>query len=109
MTVPDLSAVPALAALKQALAGHYGSRMAGLLLFGSRARGDNESGSDFDLLVTLRGDVDPETEIRATGPLMAALSLRHDAVLSCVFVPETVFRRESSPLMINIRREGIAV
>lgn len=94
---------------EQALRGHYGSRLAGLVLFGSRARGDDETGSDFDLLVKLHGAVDSEAEIHATGRLVAAVSLRHDAVLSCVFVPEAVFQNEASPLMINIRREGIAV
>jgi predicted nucleotidyltransferase len=46
---------PILDELREALAAHYGERLAKLVLFGSQARGDAEADSDIDVLVVLRG------------------------------------------------------
>ena len=46
------------------LAHHYGDRFAGLLLYGSVARGQAVEGSDLDLLVLLRDDLDYFSELR---------------------------------------------
>jgi len=88
--------------------GLYGERLVGLTLFGSQARGDAEAGSDIDVLVVLGGEVSPGEEIRRTGGIVSDLSLRHDVVISCVFLDEERFLRRDGPLLRNIRREGVA-
>jgi predicted nucleotidyltransferase len=80
-----------------------------MLLFGSQARGDAEPGSDIDVLIVLQGPVNPGEEIVRTGALTAALSLQHNVVLSRVFVSAEQFSGEQSPLLLNVRREGIPV
>ena len=40
---------------------------------------------------------------------MAGLSLRDDVVISRVFVSSERFLHEQSPLLINVRREGVPV
>lgn len=86
----------------------YGERLAGVVLYGSQARGDAEPGSDVDLLVVLHGEVDASGEVsRMSGPL-AELSLRHDTVISCIFISEARYQNERSPFLLNVRREGIA-
>jgi predicted nucleotidyltransferase len=80
-----------------------------MLLFGSQARGDAEPGSDIDVLIVLQGPVNPGEEIVRTGALTAALSLHHNVVLSRVFVSAEQFSGEQSPLLLNVRREGIPV
>jgi predicted nucleotidyltransferase len=87
----------------------YGQRLSRMLLYGSQARGDAEAGSDIDVLVVLEGEVAPCEEIARTIGDVASLSLDHDVVLSCVFVSEERFARERSPLLLNVRREGVAV
>lgn len=87
----------------------YGPRLARLVLYGSQARGDAEPGSDIDVLVVLKGPVGPGEEIRRTLDDVAELSLRNNVVVSCVFVSDERFEREQSPLLINVRREGIPV
>jgi predicted nucleotidyltransferase len=95
--------------LRSRLAALYGERLERLVLFGSQARGDAEPGADIDVLVVLKGPVEPCTEIERSGDVVADLSLERDAVIACVFVSEEEFRLEQSPLMLNVRREGVAV
>ena len=87
----------------------YGERLVQMILFGSQARGDAEPGSDIDVLVVLRGQVSPCKEIARTIEDVADVSLHHNEVVSCVFVSEEQFEREHSPLLLNIRREGVPV
>jgi predicted nucleotidyltransferase len=80
-----------------------------LILFGSQARGDAEPGSDIDVLVILEAPVRPGEEIRRTINDVAGLSLENNVVFSCVFVSRDRFESELSPLLINVRREGVLV
>jgi len=97
-----------LSGLKSELRATYCDRLVTTILFGSQARGDAQPGSDIDLLIVLKGSVDPATEIARLGPITAALSLANDVVISCVFISEERFATEQSPLLINVRREGVA-
>jgi len=87
----------------------YGPRLANVVLFGSRARHEARPDSDIDLLVVLRGDVDPHVELHRVSPYKSALCLKHDVVISCVYISEEDFGSEQSPLLLNVRREGVPV
>jgi len=94
---------------RQGLERIYGSRLVNVILFGSQARNDGQPDSDIDVMVVLRGAVDPNEEIRRVSPLSSGLSLQHNVVISCVYISENDFHGEASPLLLNVRREGIAV
>jgi len=98
-----------LAELRTGYEALYGDRRAPLVLFGSQARGDASPDSDIDVMVVLRGAVNPSDEIRRTGPLFAAVSLRNDVVVTPVYVSESRFRDDNSPLLFNARREGVTI
>jgi len=98
-----------LAELRRRLEALYGPRLVRLVLYGSQARGDAEPGSDIDVLVVLKGPVKAGEEIRRTLDDVAELSLWNNGVISCVFVSPERLEREESPLLINVRREGIPV
>lgn len=102
----DLHAL--LAQFREGLQQIYGERLVRVVLFGSRARNLSRPDSDIDLLIVLRGPVDPNEEIRRLSPLSSRISLQHDVVISCVYISESDFESDASPLMQNIRREGIA-
>lgn len=87
----------------------FGRRLAQILLFGSRARGDAKADSDYDVLVILRGEVNPQAERRRAGDLVYRLCWKHDAVILCHFVPINRYEQEHSPFMLNVHREGVAV
>lgn len=98
-----------LAELRQHLERFYGSRLRSVWLYGSHARGDAQPGSDLDVLVVLDGDVNPGEEIARTGRVVSELSLRNNIVLSCLFVSADRYATEQSPILVNVRREGVAV
>ncbi|MGD8237943.1 MAG: nucleotidyltransferase domain-containing protein [Armatimonadota bacterium] len=98
-----------LAELRRRFEELYGPRLLNLVLYGSQARGDSEPGSDIDVLVVLDGDVEPCSEIRRTGPDVADVSLTHDVAIACFFVSREQFERDQTPLLINVRREGVPV
>lgn len=80
-----------------------------MVLYGSQARGDAEPGSDIDVLVVLAGPVSPCDEIARTINDVADVSLQYSEVVCCVFMSEEQFEGERSPLLLNVRREGVAV
>ena len=87
----------------------YGPRLTSVILFGSQARGDAAPASDIDVLVVLAGNVEPGKEIARTGRAVAALSLKFDLVISCIFISAERYSREQTPLLLNIRNEGVAI
>jgi len=95
--------------LRMELASLYDGDLADLVLYGSRARGDAEKESDVDVLVVLKGEVNPSREVLRTSGILSDLSLRHDAVISCVFVSEAEYSVGKGPLIRNILREGIRI
>jgi predicted nucleotidyltransferase len=87
----------------------YGDRLARMILFGSQARGDARPGSDVDVMVILRGAVDANQEGKRTDDFIASVCLKHDALVTPVYISEKRYREEDSPLMLNVRREGVAI
>jgi predicted nucleotidyltransferase len=97
-------------AVKAALLDLYGDRLAKVILYGSRARGDFHGESDWDFLVVLRDDeVLPGREVRFAGDTIARLNLLFRTWIS--HHPTTLRRLEESNSLFyqNIRREGIEV
>ena len=97
------------AELRRRLEVLYGPRLVRLVLYGSQARGEAEMGSDIDVLIVLKGAVLPGEEIARTSHIIAELSLEHNVVLSRAFVSTARFEHERSPILMNVRREGITV
>ncbi|MEG4171717.1 MULTISPECIES: nucleotidyltransferase domain-containing protein [unclassified Microcoleus] len=87
----------------------YGDRLTQMVLYGSQARGDADPDSDIDVLVVLKAPVQVGEEIDRTLPIVADLSLHNDVVISGHFMNEERFTNYQSPLLRNIRKEGILI
>lgn len=98
-----------LAELRTRLRSLYEERLVSLVLFGSQARGEAAPDSDIDILVVLQGPVDPGAEIARVGKLTSMLSLKYNTVISCLFLSAERYATEQSPLLLNMRKEGVLV
>lgn len=87
----------------------YGDRLARMVLFGSRARGDAKPDSDIDVLVVLNGPVNAGEEIERTCGIVSDLCLENEVVISCVFMDRYRYENKRGPLLRNIRKEGVAI
>ncbi len=85
----------------------YGSRLRDIILYGSFARGDAGADSDIDVLVILEGQIIPGREIDRMMNIITDINLRYGVLLSIVPMSDEDYSRVNSPLLINIRREGI--
>jgi uncharacterized protein len=85
-----------------------GSNVIGVILFGSRARGDYWQGSDYDFIVIVdHKDREIEKMVSAAGNDF----LNHYDELAAELVFDVVEwnRQKNFPLGINVEREGVAV
>ena len=87
----------------------YGARLKQVILFGSRARGEGDEFSDIDVLVLLSPLGDFWQEFSRIGGIANRVSLKYDVVISVVPAEFEEFQRRSSPLFLNVRREGIII
>lgn len=87
----------------------YGERLVRLVLYGSYARGEATEESDLDVMVVLKGAVNPVLEIARMNGAAFDIGLEHNVLVSTVPVSEDDFNRSTSPLFVNVRREGIPV
>ncbi len=79
-------------------------------LYGSYARGQaNDEHSDIDLAVVLAGTVEPCEEIDRMADIFTDLNLEHNVLIAVYPVSESNFEKVESPLLRNIRKEGVTV
>lgn len=90
----------------------YGSKLNGVILYGSCARGDNAPDSDIDLLLLL--SVAPEEigkERNKIFDVSDELDLEYDVVLAPVFQSVDTYNKyvQVSNFYQNIQREGVRI
>jgi predicted nucleotidyltransferase len=86
----------------------YGERLHKVILFGSYARGDYREDSDIDYLVVLNDeDIKSYEEISNLSPTTFDLSLKYLMSVSAVPVSRDKFDHYGSPLLKNVREDGI--
>jgi len=86
-----------------------GKRLKHIILYGSYARGCATEDSDIDLLIVLEGKVKPGEEIDRMIEIITEINLRYDVLISIYPVSEKDYKKVNSPLLINVRREGVSV
>ncbi len=85
----------------------YKQRLKQLILFGSQARGDAQFDSDIDILVVLKGEVNPVQEIKNNSNFISELCLKYDAVINCFYLPESRLNQEDDLFINNVKKDGI--
>lgn len=100
---------PILNDLKLILNQNYGERLKGIILFGSYARGDAIDGSDIDVLILLDNVKDPIEEGDKISEPIWKLDLKHDTVVFALPMDVNEYKSRRSPLILNVKKEGISL
>ena len=95
--------------LKNELQSIYGKKLAEIILYGSYARGDRTSQSDIDILVVLNGKIKAGEEIDRMINIINELNLKYNSLISVIPISLDEYENIESPLILNIKREGIPV
>jgi len=95
--------------LKSGLKQMYGEQFKEAYLFGSYARGDNDSDSDIDVLIVLSDFEKYGAELNRTSELIGNLSLEHGNTVSVVFARQREWQMGKLPLLLNIHAEVVVV
>jgi uncharacterized protein (DUF433 family) len=98
-----------LSEVKQELKKLYKDDLIDIILYGSYARGDYNENSDVDLLVVLKSI---ETAGKETDKIVDAIydiSLKYNTLISVVPVSFDDYKSINSPLLLNVRQEGVLV
>lgn len=102
------AADPVLSRFRAALDDIYGDQIDRVVLFGSRARGDAHSDSDYDVAVFLKELPDRWRELDRLADLRVWFFDETGAFFDAKPYPAAAYR-ERSPLMHEIRREGVGL
>lgn len=94
--------------LKQGLKKIYGRQLVALLLYGSYARGEQDTESDLDILIILDNYDLYSREIKRTSELISRLSLKYNISISRKILRQKTWLTGDTPLLRNARREAIA-
>jgi predicted nucleotidyltransferase len=86
----------------------YGGRLKSIVLYGSFARGQATQDSDIDLAIVLEGEVAASKEIDRLIDIITDINFDYGVLLSVYPVSEEDYRSVNSPLLLNIRKEGVA-
>lgn len=95
--------------LQEYLQQEYQERLDRVILFGSHARQEATAASDIDVLIVLHDPINASEELNRTSQFIAQLCLEHNLLISRIFMVRSHFETENSPLLRNIRSDGIVL
>ena len=94
--------------LKAELFNLYGNTLKQIIVYGSYARNEAAEHSDIDLVIVLEGKIVPGREIDRMIEIISDLNIKHGVLISVYPVSETDYETVNSPLLLNVRKEGVA-
>jgi len=96
-----------LSSAKAALQDAFQSRLRGVVLYGSEARGQSAADSDVDLIVLLEGPVDDARDSWACIDALYDLVLESGRPIHAEPIDSEVYQEAAFPLFQRAAREGI--
>jgi type I restriction enzyme S subunit len=102
MTTPEL-----LADVKERLTAAFGTRLKGVVLYGSEARGDSSPDSDIDMLILLDEPIRLGADLQAIIDALWPLQMEVFRPIHAVPVSPSEYEAGEFSLYRNAKREGI--
>ena len=103
---PRIAEDPVLIRFRAALDAMFGARLERAVLYGSRARGDHQPDSDYDVAVFLHGFVSRWEEIGRLVPVVTDILYDHEEFIHAMPYRAGAYRHET-PMMQEIRADGV--
>lgn len=97
---------PVLTRFRAAVDEVYGRRIERVILFGSRARGEEREDSDYDIAVFLRDMPDRAQEMNRLADIGTEILYEAGRVIHAMPYPAGAYG-EATPLMQQIRKDGV--
>jgi uncharacterized protein len=103
---PNAKADPALIRLRAALDELYGDRLERVVLYGSRARGDERPDSDYDIAVFIKDPGGLGEELHRLASVTTDILFETGAVISAIPFRAGAYR-EQTGFMHELRNDGL--
>jgi predicted nucleotidyltransferase len=87
----------------------YGDNLSCVILYGSKARGDAAEDSDIDIMIILKDVKDKSKELEKVIKLTTEIDFRYETLISVTLQSEEEYLKKRSPLLLNVRKEGIVL
>jgi predicted nucleotidyltransferase len=87
----------------------YGDNLSRVILYGSKARGDATEDSDIDIMIVLKDVKDKSKELEKVIKLTTEIDFRYETLISITLQSEEEYLKKRSPLLLNVRKEGIVL
>jgi predicted nucleotidyltransferase len=100
---------PPLDQIRPRLERAFGERLRGVILYGSRARGDHGPDSDLDLLVLLDGPIALAKDIGTTVHALYPLQLEVDYPIHATPTSLEEYTAQDGQFLRNVASEGVAL
>jgi len=97
-----------LSEFKEEIEKLYRKRLKRIILYGSWARGEATEESDIDVLIVLKGKVIIGKEIDRMINIITDINLKYGVLISVYPVSDDDYSTINSPLLLNVRKEGVS-
>ena len=87
----------------------YGENLSRVILYGSKARGEANEGSDIDIMIVLKEIENLVQERRKVSNLVWEICYKYDLLIAETIRTEEEYLTRATPFLLNVKREGIVL
>ncbi len=86
-----------------------GNNLTRIILYGSKARGDSTEDSDIDIMIVLKEIKNKREEKEKISNFCWEICYKYDLLIAETIKTEQEYENSITPLLLNVRKEGIVL